>query len=147
MDIYRSYFYYRSKKNDLPIEEAIRAAAEFGDGFDKIFQRIRRAGYNWNHKRVYRVYRKMHFNKRVRLNRRLPVRVKNPLEEPKQPNTTWSLDFVSDKTESGRTFRVLNIIDDCNREAVAQEAYMSMPAERVILYLKRSFSAKGNPNA
>ena len=27
MDIYRSYFYYRSKKDDAPIEEAIRKAA------------------------------------------------------------------------------------------------------------------------
>ena len=32
MDIYRPYFYYRSKKDDAPIEEAIRKAAEFGDG-------------------------------------------------------------------------------------------------------------------
>ena len=42
MDIYRSYFYYRSKKDDAPIEEAIRKAAEFGDGFDKIYQRLKR---------------------------------------------------------------------------------------------------------
>lgn len=145
MDIYRSYFYYRSRKDDAPIEEAIRLAAEYGDGFDKIYQRIRRAGHTWNHKKVYRVYRKLHFNKRVRLKRRLPVRVKNPLEEPEMPNTTWSLDFVSDRTESGRTFRVLNIIDDCNREAVAQEAYMSMPAERVISVLEEVISCNGKP--
>ncbi|MBP5517430.1 MAG: hypothetical protein J6X91_02045 [Bacteroidales bacterium] len=56
MDIYRSYFYYRSKKDDAPIEEAIRKAAEFGDGFDKIYQRLKKAGYTWNHKKVYRVY-------------------------------------------------------------------------------------------
>lgn len=79
MNIYRSYFYYRSRKDDAPIEEAIRLAAEFGDGFDKIYQRIRRAGHKWNHKKVYHVYRKLHFNKRVRLKRRLPVRVKSRL--------------------------------------------------------------------
>lgn len=61
------------------------------------------------------------------------------------PNTTWSLDFVSDRTESGRTFRVLNIIDDCNREAVAQEAYMSMPAERVISVLEEVIYSNGKP--
>ena len=85
----------------------------------------------------------MHYNKRVRLKKRIPARVKNPLEEPQMPNTTWSLGFVSDKTESGRTFRVLNIIDDCNREAVAQEAYMSMPAERVISVLEDVISCNG----
>lgn len=70
MEIYRSYFYYKSKKDDAPIEEAIRMAAEFGDGFDKIYQRLRKAGYTWNHKKVYRVYRKMLFNKRSRLKQR-----------------------------------------------------------------------------
>lgn len=59
MEIYRSYFYYKSKKDDAPVEEAIRLAAEFGDGFDKIYQRLRKAGYTWNHKKVYRVYWKM----------------------------------------------------------------------------------------
>lgn len=43
MNIYRSYFYYISKKNDAPVEKAIREAAEFGDGFDKIYQRLRKA--------------------------------------------------------------------------------------------------------
>lgn len=32
-----------------------------------------------------------------------------------------AMDFVSDVCESGRKFRVLNIIDDFNREAIAQE--------------------------
>ena len=33
MEIHRSYFYYREKKDDTEVEEAIRAAAEHGDGF------------------------------------------------------------------------------------------------------------------
>lgn len=41
-----------------------------------------------------------------------------------EPDKTWSMVFVSDKMESGRTFRVLNILDDNNREAVAQEILM-----------------------
>ena len=35
MEIHRSYFYYESVKDDTEVEEAIRAAAEFGDGFEK----------------------------------------------------------------------------------------------------------------
>lgn len=42
MDIHRSYFYYTEKKDDSEVEQAIREAAEFGDGFWKIFQRLRR---------------------------------------------------------------------------------------------------------
>ena len=129
------------------MEEAIRAASEFGDGFDKIFQRIRKNGHPWNRKRVYRVYKKILFNKRSILRKRLPKRVKQPLEAPAMPNTTWSMDFVSDKTENGRTFRVLNIIDDCNREAVAQEAFMSITAERVISILEDVISRNGKPES
>ena len=111
MEIHRSYYYYESVKDDTEVEEAIRAAAEYGDGFEKIFQRLRHDGYTWNHKKVYRVYKKIHFNKRSRLKKRLPKRVREPLEAPLEPNKTWSMDFVSDKMESGRTFRVLNILD------------------------------------
>jgi len=32
MEIHRSYFYYTEKKDDTEVEEAIRAAAKFGDG-------------------------------------------------------------------------------------------------------------------
>ena len=145
MEIHRSYFYYRSVKDDSEVEEAIRIAGEYGDGFEKIYQRLRHDGYPWNHKKVYRVYKKIHFNKRSKLKKRLPVRVKEPLEAPLEPNKTWSLDFVCDKMESGRTFRVLNILDDSNREAVAQEISMSMPAERVISILEKVIFINGKP--
>lgn len=78
MEIHRSYFYYRSVKDDSEVEEAIRIAGEYGDGFEKIYQRLRHDGYHWNHKKVYRVYKKIHFNKRSKLEKRLPVRVKEP---------------------------------------------------------------------
>jgi putative transposase len=71
MDIHRSYFYYTDKKDDTEVEEAIRAAAEFGDGFWKIYSRLRREGKPWNHKKVYRVYKAMHYEKRSRLKKRL----------------------------------------------------------------------------
>ena len=40
MDIHRSYYYYREKKDDTEVEEAIRSAAEYGDGFWKIFMAV-----------------------------------------------------------------------------------------------------------
>ena len=99
----------------------------------------------WNHKKVYRVYIKLRLNKRVRLKKRLPKREKQPLEAPKMPCETWSMDFVSDKLENGRTFRVLNVLDDCTREAVAMEISMSMPASRVIKILEKVIWVNGKP--
>ena len=60
----------------------------------------------------------MHYKKRSRLKKRLPAHVKSPLVIPSEPNTTWSIDFVSDKLQSRRMFHVLNIIDDCDKVAM-----------------------------
>ncbi|MCR4813143.1 MAG: IS3 family transposase [Bacteroidales bacterium] len=147
VDIHRSYFYYKSKRDDSKVESAIREAAVFGDGFRKIYIRLRRAGYTWNHKKVYRVYKTMQYNKRSRLKKRLPARVKRPLSQPDSPNTTWSLDFVSDSLECGRKFRVLNIIDDFDRSAVAQEIAISIPAARLIRTLEKVVWTTGKPSS
>lgn len=145
MEIHRSYYYYQEKRDDTEVEEAIRKAAEHGDGFWKIYNRLRRDGKPWNHKKVYRVYKSMHYEKRVRLKKRLPARVKNPLERPQSSNHTWSIDFVSDVLECGRKFRVLNVIDDGDRVSIGQEVAMSIPARRVIRMLEEMIWSEGKP--
>ena len=146
MHYHKSRYYYKRKANDdEEVESAVREAAQHGDGFWKIYARLRRSGRPWNHKRVYRVYVHMRLNKRVRLKRRVPARVKRPLETPSMPCDTWSMDFVSDKLENGRTFRVLNVLDDCTREAIAMDVSMSMPASRVIKSLERAIFIHGKP--
>lgn len=146
MRIHRSFFYYESTKDDSVISDAIKANSLYGDGFWKIYARLRRLGNPWNHKRVYRVYKSMYYNKRSRLKKRLPARIKNPLLTPKTPNHTWSIDFVSDALNTGRKFRVLNILDDFDRSSIAQEMSMSMPAERVIKLLEKIIWIHGKPN-
>ncbi len=56
---------------------------------------------------------------------------------PENMNMSWSMDFVSDVLTNGRRFRVLNINDDFNRQAVAMEVGLSMPAEKVINTIER----------
>lgn len=87
----------------------------------------------------------MHYEKRRNLKKRLPARVKKTLITPSEPNTTWSIDFVSDVLESGRKFRILNVIDDCGRMAVAQELSMSMTSERVIKLSEKTTWINGKP--
>ncbi len=58
--------------------------------------------------------------------------MKTPLTTPEEPNTTLSIDFVSDVVESGRKVRVMKVLDDADRTVVAQEISMSMPAQRVV---------------
>ncbi len=147
MSIHKSFFYYKSLKDDAEIERVIRQKADIADeGFWKIFRKIRRDGYPWNHKKVLRVYRKICFNKRKPLRKRLPARIKNPLVTPDHENITWSMDFVTDVLQNNRKFRVLNIIDDFDRVLVAQKIAHSIPASRLIRFLEDIIWEKGKPN-
>jgi putative transposase len=114
-------------------------------GFWKCYHRLRRADYHWNHKRVYRVYTAMKLNIRRRAKKRLPSRVKQPLFQPERANQVWSMDFMQDSLWSGRKYRLLNIMDDFNRELLAIEVDSSLPALRVIRVLNWLKEDRGVP--
>ena len=71
----------------------------------------------------------------------------NPLVTPDQENVTWSMDFVTDVLQSNRKFRVLDIIDDCDRVVVARKVAHSIPASRLIRFLEEIIWEKGKPNS
>ena len=115
------------------------------NGFSRCYGRIRNQGLKWNHKRVKRVYNKLHLNLRRKAKRRLPVRVKQPLQVPDTINQTWSMDFMTDSLESGRKFRTFNLIDDYNREALAIEIDTSLCGERIVRVLEQTIDWRGKP--
>ena len=74
------------------------------------------------------------------------VRVKPAkLEVPTNLNQVWSMDFMHDQLSGQRSYRLLNIIDDCNREGLAMEADISLPSERVIRSLEHLIKWRGKP--
>jgi len=72
-------------------------------------------------------------------------KAKQTLIQPDFPNQVWSVDFMSDSLWNGRTFRILNIIDDFNREILSVEADTSLPAVRVIRVLEQLKQTRGLP--
>lgn len=130
----RSMWYYQSRRNDAEVIEKLQELAEMlpTRGFDTYFGRLKQQGCNWSRNKVLRIYRIMKLGLRRKHKKRLPSRVKQPLIVPAAPNKTWSMDFMSDALADGRRIRILNITDDFNREALAVEAALSFPAERVI---------------
>ena len=94
-------------------------------------------GFQWNHKRVYRIYRELELNLRIRPRKRLIRAKPEALAVPNGINQTWSMDFMHDQLEYGRSLRLLNVIDDFNREALSIEVDFSLPAERVSRTLDR----------
>ncbi len=55
-----------------------------------------------------------------------------PLAVPESGNECWSMDFMPAQLSDGRSVRLLNVIDDFNREALAIEVYFSLPASRMV---------------
>ncbi len=55
------------------------------------------------------------------------------------------MDFMHDKLQNGRTFRLLNVIDNFNREAIGIEIGFSLSSERVIRELKQIIPWRGKP--
>ena len=47
----------------------------------------------------------------------------------------------------GRAFRLLNVLDDFNREGLAIDVDFSLPAERVIRSLNRIIEWRGKPDS
>lgn len=39
---------------------------------------------------------------------------------PEAPNLVWSMDFMADRLADGRQFRLLNVLDDFNREGLGR---------------------------
>jgi putative transposase len=144
----RSVFRYRKEPKDdsvlmTALEELVIKHPTIG--FWKCYYRLRRKGYACNHKRLYRVYKLLKLNIRRKLKRRLPQRIKQPLVVLDTLNRFWSMDFMSDSLVDGRRFRLLNIIDDYNRESLWIEVDTSLPSLRVIRVLERLVEMRGKP--
>lgn len=140
-------YYYNSVKDDSVVISKLTELAESKPtrGFPYYFRRIRNEGLVWNHKRVKRVYNLMKLNLRRKRKRRLAQRVKGALFQPANVNQTWSMDFMHDSLISGRKVRVLNIIDDYNREALTIQADYSHSGQSVVNAIEQIIDWRGKP--
>ncbi|MEL6367451.1 MAG: IS3 family transposase, partial [Pseudomonadota bacterium] len=117
-------------------------------GFGLCFVYLRNVkGYRWNHKRVYRIYRELELNLRIKPRRRIRREHPGVLDVPTAANQVWSMDFMGDQLTSGKTFRTFNVIDDYNREGLGIEVDLSLPAARVIRALDQIIEWRGKPSA
>ena len=143
----RSSLHYQSIKDDQWVIKRLEILARDHpiEGFWKCYGRIRNAGDIVNHKRLHRVYKEMKLPLRRKVKKRLPARVKEPLELPEAFTKTWSIDFMSDALSNGTKFRSFNVIDDYNREVLFIETDYSLKSSRVIWVLKHLINRYGKP--
>jgi putative transposase len=145
--------YYRPpqprSERDAPVIAALNSLVERHpkSGVWKCVDRLRALGHPWNWKRIYRVYRALRLNLPRRARKRIPKRLRQPLEAPAVLNRTWALDFMTDSLYGGRAFRTFNVLDEGNREALAIEIGHSIPCCRVLRVLEDLVALHGCPTA
>ena len=137
----------RSAENDEIADWLLRLTDNHRTwGFGLCFLYLRNVkGFGWNHKRVYRIYRELELNLRIKPRKRLKRDKPEPLTVPTRINEVWSMDFMHDQLSDGRKFRLFNVIDDFNRESLGMEVDFSLPSERVIRALEQVMEWRGRP--
>lgn len=148
--ISRSSYYYQSRlqpENDLIAQWLIKLTQwQKNWGFGLCFLYLRNIkGFVWNHKRVYRIYCELSLNLRIKPKKRLVRDKPEPLVVPNSINECWSMDFMHDQLQSGQNYRLLNVIDDFNREGLGIEVDLSLPSQRVIRALEQIIEWRGKP--
>ena len=134
---------------DRLVRDMIELARQYGRyGYRRIAAMLRDAGWQLNDKRVERLWRReglkvpMKQPKRGRLwlNDGSCVRLR-----PQYTNHVWSYDFVHHRTEDGRAYRTLNIIDEFSRECLAIRVKRKLNSIDVIDALTDLFIIRGVP--
>ena len=111
---------------------------------------LRDAGWAVNRKRVERIWRR----EGLKVPQRQPKRGRLWLADgscvrlrPERRNHVWAYDFVEDRTREGRKFRMLCVVDEFTREALAIRVARRLSSSDVIDVLAELFLAQGTANA
>ncbi len=105
-------------------------------GIDYYSRRSRGESYTCSRDKMLRVYRAQGMVRRPQKRSRIPAQLPNRFYQSEYLNEIWSMDFMSDSLTDGRTFRVLSVRDDYNRECLLTQGSLSFPAERVVRRLE-----------
>jgi putative transposase len=108
----------------------------------------RRAGWQVNNKRIRRLWREegLRVPQRRRKKRLTGIGVAVGAMSPIRPNVIWTMDFQFDTTADGRTIKMLNVIDEFTREALAIEVDRAIDADGVVDVLDRLVLTHGSPH-
>ena len=108
----------------------------------------RRAGWRVNDKRIRRLWRDegLRVPQRRRKKRLTGIGVAVGAMSPICPNVIWAMDFQFDTTADGRTLKLLNIIDEFTREALAITVDRCIGADGVVAVLDRLARKRGAPS-
>jgi putative transposase len=129
--------------------DIIELAKRYGRyGYRRITALLRDAGWAVNRKRVERIWRR----EGLKVPQRQPRRGRIWLNDgscirlrPQHSNHVWAYDFVEDRTRDGRKFRMLCVVDEFTRTALAIRVARKLSSSDVIDVLADLFVTRAVP--
>ncbi len=135
---------------DVLTQRIISLACQYGRyGYRRITIMVNRSGLRVSRDRVERIWRReaLQVPRKQRPRRRLWLNDGSCIRlRPERPNHVWSYDFVTTWTHGGRPVRLLCIIDEYTREALAIRVERSIGAQVVIETLADVMLMRGVPD-
>jgi len=116
-------------------------------GYRRLFILLRREGWTVNHKKIYRIYLEEGLMVRTKKRKKIASRNRAPLKQVRKTNEQWSMDFVHDRTEDGRSIRVLCVVDNYSRECLLLHAARAIRGHDVAVCLERIAGRRGYPQS
>ena len=99
-----------------------------------------------NHKRIRRLWREEGLRRPARTRKRRRVTPDQTERlRAEHPNQVWAIDFQFDETADGRRLKILNIVDEHTREALAMHVGRRADADTVVAVLDRLGGQRGAP--
>ncbi len=116
-------------------------------GWRRAAKMARRAGWTVNNKRIRRLWREegLRVPQRRKKKRLTGIGVAVGAMSPICPNVIWAMDFQFDTTADGRTLKMLNVIDEFTREALAIDVNRCIDADGVVGVLDLLALQRGAP--
>ena len=143
--------YQRRVKDDEPrlVARILELVGEFPRyGYRMITRVLRQEGWTVNFKRIYRLWKRegLKVSMKKRKKRRLgTVDGGISRRRAQRPNHVWSIDFIFDRTENGRSLKILSVIDEFTRECIALEVHRRFRGEDVVFLMRDLFVTRGVP--
>ena len=115
-------------------------------GYRQAHQHLLEQGWQVNRKRTQRLWReeglRVPAKRRKRLSRGQST-VPGDRLRAERPDHVWAFDFQFDVTEDGRVVKLLYVVDEFTREALAMEAERRIDADHVVDVLDRIVGQRG----
>jgi putative transposase len=131
---------------DLRAELRVFARAHPRWGYRRAHAVLVREGHVCNRKKIQRLWREEGLRVPVKRRKRQRLGISStPADRlsAERPDHVWALDYQFDVTSTGRTIKILHVVDEYTRESLADVVAYSIDADATVAALDEIVAARG----